>query len=69
MKKKVSIDKCPSCGIKYINHLGLIGTCRELQILKLGLLKLKKELYYCSNIEDAGTIAYREVDKLLNIIN
>lgn len=26
--------KCPSCGVKYIDHLGLIGTCEELQKYK-----------------------------------
>ena len=24
-------DRCPSCGVAYIDHLGLIGTCRKLQ--------------------------------------
>lgn len=24
-------DKCPSCGVPYILHLGLIGTCADLQ--------------------------------------
>lgn len=24
-------DKCPSCGEKYINHLGLIGMCYRLK--------------------------------------
>jgi hypothetical protein len=24
-------DKCPSCGVEYTDHQGLIGTCRDLQ--------------------------------------
>lgn len=24
-------DCCPSCGVPYIEHLGLIGTCKSLQ--------------------------------------
>jgi hypothetical protein len=26
-------DKCPSCGIPYVDHSGLIGTCRKVQEL------------------------------------
>lgn len=26
--------KCPACGVAYVEHLGLIGTCKELQELK-----------------------------------
>jgi len=36
---------CPSCGVQYFHHLGLIGTCAELQKAKLNILKLKEELY------------------------
>ena len=31
-------NKCPSCGVPYIEHLGLIGTCEELQIYKMLLM-------------------------------
>ena len=27
-------DACPSCGVLYVDHHGLHGTCRELQQLK-----------------------------------
>ena len=27
----VDAPKCPSCGVTYQNHLGLIGTCKKLQ--------------------------------------
>jgi len=35
---------CPSCGVQYIHHHGLIGTCSELQKAKLKIEKLNGEL-------------------------
>jgi len=35
---------CPSCGVYYIHHHGLIGTCAELQKAKLEIEKLKGQL-------------------------
>ena len=28
------LAKCPSCGIPYEQHMGLIGTCRKLETLR-----------------------------------
>ena len=28
------LAKCPSCGILYEQHIGLIGTCRKLEALR-----------------------------------
>jgi len=38
------IDFCPSCGVYYVHHHGLIGTCAELQKAKLEIESLKVEL-------------------------
>ena len=35
---------CPSCGVDYIEHNGLISTCAELQKAKLEIVELKGEL-------------------------
>jgi len=35
---------CPSCGVDYVEHNGLIPTCAELQKAKLEIGKLKAEL-------------------------
>ena len=35
---------CPSCGVDYIEHNGLIPTCAELQKAKLKIERLKGEL-------------------------
>jgi hypothetical protein len=36
--------KCPSCGVPYDAHLGLIGTCAELQRLRAALDDLAKRI-------------------------
>ena len=38
------IDFCPSCGIYYVHHHGLIRTCEELQKAKLEIVELKGKL-------------------------
>lgn len=38
------IDFCPSCGVYYVHHQGLIRTCEELQKAKLEIVELKGEL-------------------------
>lgn len=30
-------DKCPSCGVPWLDHLGMTGTCAKLQRLLTGL--------------------------------
>ena len=35
---------CPSCGVDYIEHNGLISTCAELQKAKLRIERLKGKL-------------------------
>ena len=37
-------DKCPSCGVKYINHPGLIPTCKKLQEYESILHEIKNAL-------------------------
>jgi Skp family chaperone for outer membrane proteins len=43
---------CPSCGVKFIKHLGLVGTCRELQAAKARAAELEAEFRRCLG-EDA----------------
>ena len=38
------IDFCPSCGVYYVHHQGLIRTCAELQLAKLEIEILKGKL-------------------------
>jgi hypothetical protein len=35
-------DKCPSCNVPYVEHMGLHGTCEELQICKMLLMTAVK---------------------------
>ena len=32
-------DKCPSCGVEYVDHLGLIGTCQKVQVMREALVE------------------------------
>ena len=43
-KIKDTEPKCRSCGKPYIDHLGLIGTCNELQLTKNILKETLKDL-------------------------
>ena len=36
-------DKCEACGVKWVDHLGITGTCKKLQELK----KYTKHLPNC----------------------
>jgi len=42
VKSVISGAKCPSCGKEYHNHLGLIGTCKQLQELQIENEQLKE---------------------------
>lgn len=33
----VTVERCGSCGVPWVEHLGLIGTCRELVRLRAAL--------------------------------
>jgi len=35
---------CPSCGVAYIDHLGLIGTCSRVIELEVEVRLLREEL-------------------------
>jgi len=37
------MNYCPSCGVQYIHHHGLIVTCSQLQKATLKIENLKKE--------------------------
>lgn len=55
-------DKCPSCGVKYIDHLGLIGTCRELQKLRSELFEQKNVERLCEILREQKEIIYEIYD-------
>ena len=38
------MEKCISCGLPYHRHLGLTGTCRELQAEKLRTSSLEQQV-------------------------
>jgi len=44
--------KCPSCGVLYEDHLGLIGTCRKLQTALAVIAELQAQ--NAENHEPAG---------------
>jgi short subunit dehydrogenase-like uncharacterized protein len=44
-------DKCPSCGVAYIDHPGLILTCKELQ-------ETKAHLAICQDARIAQNLAF-----------
>ena len=44
--------KCPSCGVLYEDHLGLIGTCRKLQAAQAVIAELQAQ--NAENHEPAG---------------
>jgi len=56
------IDFCPSCGVYYVHHYGLIRTCEELQKAKLEIVELKGELADYRN--EQLKFNQREVEKI-----
>jgi len=56
------IDFCPSCGVYYVHHHGLIRTCEELQKAKLEIVELKGELADYRN--EQLKFNQREVEKI-----
>jgi len=42
--KRTDKNFCPSCGVYYVEHNGLIPTCAELQKAKLKIERLEKVL-------------------------
>lgn len=36
--------KCPSCGVEFIQHLGITGTCARVQELEKRVRELEQEL-------------------------
>jgi len=55
-------QNCPSCGIQYVQHNGLIGTCAELQRAKLKIERLEKVLSDYRN--EQLKFNKREVEKI-----
>lgn len=53
---------CPSCGVYYIAHRGLIGTCAELHKAKLEIERLKMVLADYRN--EQLNFNKREVEKI-----
>ena len=56
---------CPSCGVDYIHHNGLIPTCAELQIAKLKIKRLKMVL--ADYRDEQLKFNKREVEKIGNL--
>ena len=51
--KKQSQNHCPACGVSYGKHLGLNGTCRDLQATKVLLreaMRLLEELEWAPEL-------------------
>jgi len=55
-------QNCPSCGIQYVQHNGLIGTCAELQKAKLKIKRLEGVLADYRN--EQLKFNQREVEKI-----
>lgn len=53
---------CPSCGVDYIEHNGLIATCAELRKAKLKIIRLKILLEDYKN--EQLKFNQREVEKI-----
>jgi len=53
---------CPSCGVYYIHHNGLVATCAELQKAKLKIERLKGLLADYRN--EQLNFNKREVEKI-----
>lgn len=59
-------DKCPSCGVKYTDHPGLIPTCKELKELKNELRSLKESIEYDGHSDvDTLNLAYGKICELV----
>jgi hypothetical protein len=45
-KRKVRLhrDRCPSCNVSFTDHMGIIGTCAELQQNRMIMLRLLDDL-------------------------
>lgn len=56
---------CPSCGVAYVDHLGLIGTCRQLQEARADILVLAAEIDRLRNVQATQNAAWAgEVERL-----
>lgn len=61
------MDVCPSCGVKWIDHLGIQGTCAELQRVKGELAEAYTRIFhlvekgYDYTCESCGNGIYQEI--------
>ena len=57
--------RCPSCGVAWVEHLGMIGTCRELQQARADILVLAAEIDRLRNVQASQNAAWAgEVERL-----
>jgi hypothetical protein len=57
-------DACPSCGVPYVDHLGLIGTCADLLAARRELLRLQAGpvVVLPADLADAYVVAVRVLE-------
>jgi hypothetical protein len=57
-------DACPSCGVPYVDHLGLIGTCADLLAARRELLRLQAGpvVVLAADLADAYVVAVRVLE-------
>lgn len=56
-------QKCPSCGVPYGDHMGMIGTCAKLQKAIKALEKIKKQHFIKGLAYKAANEALKEIGK------
>lgn len=53
--KKIDYTKCQSCGQDFADHLGIIGTCAEVQRLR-GIIR-RAQAAFCGDGSDGAVAA------------
>lgn len=58
-------DRCESCGVRFVDHIGLVGTCADNLRLRAALIALLSMLQQEKRFDD--TIAVRNAERVLNV--
>jgi len=60
-----TFSTCPSCGVPWVDHLGLVGTCAKLQEAMEALRVARTWLAVDGNDPDMVKLAMEKIDRTL----